>query len=113
MSLVAPYLSLLGSLLWIARCTRPDIYYSIIYLAQFSSCPSEQSFQALCRVLVYTHHTRHYRLAYYYPSVPLSVITMQVYTDADHARDKVNGCLSYSGGLYFVCGMLLHWTCSR
>ena len=34
LSLVTPYLSLLGSLLWIARCTRPDIYYSIIYLAQ-------------------------------------------------------------------------------
>ncbi|KAK3277322.1 hypothetical protein CYMTET_14660 [Cymbomonas tetramitiformis] len=48
-SLITPYLSMLGSLLWIARYTRPGIYYSVIYLAQFSSCPSEQSWTALQR----------------------------------------------------------------
>ncbi|KAK3250039.1 hypothetical protein CYMTET_40540, partial [Cymbomonas tetramitiformis] len=113
LTLVTPYLSLLGSLLWIARCTRPDIYYSVIYLAQFSSCPSAQAWEALQRVAQYLYFTRHYRIRYAYPSAPLSVLTIQVYSDADHARDKLNGCLSYSGGIVFLNGMVLHWVCAR
>ncbi|KAK3265451.1 hypothetical protein CYMTET_25865 [Cymbomonas tetramitiformis] len=113
LTLVTPYLSLLGSLLWIARCTRPDVYYSVIYLAQFSSCPSAQAWEALQRVAQYLYFTRHYRIRYAYPSAPLSVLTIQVYSDADHARDKLNGCLSYSGGIVFLNGMVLHWVCAR
>ncbi|KAK3284483.1 hypothetical protein CYMTET_7870 [Cymbomonas tetramitiformis] len=113
-ALVTPYLSLLGSLLWIARCTRPDIYYSVIYLAQFSSCPSEQSWAALQRVAQYLHHTQHYRIIYEHIRVPLSVLTVQVYSDADHARDRVNECLSYTGGVIFVNGLLIHCqACTR
>eukprot|EP00959_Pyramimonas_sp_CCMP1952_P016587 351728-Pyramimonas_sp.AAC.1 len=33
-----PFLRLLGQLLWIARCTRPDIMFSVQYLSQFAHC---------------------------------------------------------------------------
>ncbi|KAK3239451.1 hypothetical protein CYMTET_50627 [Cymbomonas tetramitiformis] len=46
-ALITAYLSLLGFLLWIARCTWPGISYAVIYPAQFSSCPTDQSWSAL------------------------------------------------------------------
>ncbi|KAK3263351.1 hypothetical protein CYMTET_27835 [Cymbomonas tetramitiformis] len=65
------------------------------------------------RVAQYLHHTQHYRIIYEHIRVPLSVLTVQVYSDADHARDRVNDCLSYTGGVIFVNGLLLHWACTR
>ena len=37
-----PYRSLFGSLLWIARCTRPDIMYAVAYLSHFLSSFGQQ-----------------------------------------------------------------------
>ena len=53
-----PYLELLGSLLWIARCTRPDIQFAVNYLAQFSHCYQSIHFTALKQVAKYLHTTR-------------------------------------------------------
>lgn len=33
-----PYQELIGSLLYLATCTRPDISYSVSYLSQFNTC---------------------------------------------------------------------------
>eukprot|EP00959_Pyramimonas_sp_CCMP1952_P100268 2096980-Pyramimonas_sp.AAC.1 len=45
------YLSIFGSLLWIARGTRPDISFVVAYLSQqFCNRYSEEHFKALIRV---------------------------------------------------------------
>ena len=36
-----PYRQLIGSLLWIARKSRPDIYWYVIFLSQFCACAGE------------------------------------------------------------------------
>ncbi|KAK3272845.1 hypothetical protein CYMTET_18877 [Cymbomonas tetramitiformis] len=113
LSLVPSYRSILGSLLWLARGSRPDCYYPVIYLAQFVSCPSEESMKALIRIAQYMDSTAHYSLAFYYPETPVKVITMFCYSDAGLARDLENDARSYSGSVIFLAGMILQWHSGR
>jgi hypothetical protein len=41
-----PYRELIGTLLWISNGTRPDITYSVIILAKFSTNPVLEHWQA-------------------------------------------------------------------
>ena len=41
-----PYREIVGSLLWIARCTRPDIMHAVAYLGQFSCHYNKSHFTA-------------------------------------------------------------------
>lgn len=52
-----PYRSIIGSLLWIARATRLDIMYAVIYLARFSSCYDNTHFVAAKRIMRYLMST--------------------------------------------------------
>jgi hypothetical protein len=47
------YRALIGALLWIARCTRPDILFSVMYFSQFSDFVTKVHSQAILRVLRY------------------------------------------------------------
>jgi hypothetical protein len=53
-----PFRSLLGSLMWISRCTRPDICFAVTYLSYFCTTFSHAHFAALKRILWYLFHTR-------------------------------------------------------
>ena len=59
-----PYRALLGTLLWIARNTRPDIFFSVIYLARFSNAYSSEHYRHLKRVLRYLVCTKDHKLTY-------------------------------------------------
>ena len=60
-----PYRELIGSLLWIANGTRPDIaYYAVTTLAKYTSNPGEIHWQALLRVLGYLQATLHHCICY-------------------------------------------------
>ena len=48
-----PYQSLVGSLLYIANCTRPDIAHAVGVLSQFNSCYTQEHFVKAKRVLRY------------------------------------------------------------
>ena len=52
-----PYRSLVGSLLYIATGTRPDIAFTICHLSQHLEQPSEQHWNAAIRVLRYLKST--------------------------------------------------------
>jgi len=105
-----PYRQLCGSLLWIARNTRPDIYYHVIYLSQFSSCYGEEHFKALKRVLRYLSTTRHYILEYTRPDMDLSLgAEIEGFCDSDWAGEPSDR-VSVSGGLTFLFGNLVSWS---
>jgi len=101
-----PYRSLLGSLLWLARNSRPDVYYHVLYLSQFSSCYGAEHYKALKRVLKYLISTSHYRLTYSKPGESTPVI--EAYCDSDWAGDESDR-KSVSGGLTFLFGNLVSW----
>ena len=52
------YLSVLGSLLYIANITRPDISYCISALARYGKDPNLSHHQALERVVLYLKKPR-------------------------------------------------------
>jgi hypothetical protein len=102
-----PYRSLLGSLLWIARGTRPDISFAIAYLSQFCNCYSEQHFSALKRVLRYLIGTKTKKL--HMPVIRSDQLRLEVYSDSDWAAD-LNDRKSVTGTITFLNHMPISWS---
>ena len=59
-----PYISVVGSLMYLAVTTRPDIAYAAGVLARFSSNPGPANWQAAKHVLRYLKGTTHHKLVY-------------------------------------------------
>ncbi|KAK3242733.1 hypothetical protein CYMTET_47582 [Cymbomonas tetramitiformis] len=86
-----PYVNLVMELMWLARCSRPDILTAVCYLARFSHCYGQEHWQHLKHVLRYLKGTIHVCLTMQCSS-PASLtaeLIVTAYTDADHAADKV------------------------
>lgn len=102
------YRKLIGCLLYIAVNTRPDIAASVSILAQKVSCPTQNDWLELKRVLKYLKGTKDLKLA-------LSSIkqngTCHAYADANWAEDK-HDRKSNTGYIVFVCGGAVSW-CSK
>ena len=111
---VLPYAALLGALLWFARTTRPDIYYSVIYLSRYTNSYGPEHYAALKRVLRYLGSTKHYRLRYVRDRSwkPGDDMYMKFYDDSDWAGDKGDR-KSFSGVMGFVLGGLVLWTSKK
>jgi len=59
-----PYQQLIGSLLYLACMTRPDIAYHMSILCKFMQDPSMDCYTAAISLLLYTGHTKHKFLHY-------------------------------------------------
>ena len=44
---VTTYQSMIGSLMYLVTGTRPDLAYTISFLAQYSACPTEEHIKAV------------------------------------------------------------------
>lgn len=77
------YMSLLGSLLYISVCSRPDIAYAVGVAARFAACPTDKHRLLLTHILRYLAGTSGFKLTYG-PGGPEGI---QAYTDADWATD--------------------------
>ncbi|KAH9095793.1 hypothetical protein LEN26_017694 [Aphanomyces euteiches] len=95
---------IVGSLQWLAGCTRPDIAFATSLLSRFLNHPNENHERSLKRVLRYLQATKHYGLEI----KPTSSVGMDVYTDADWAGDKSNR-RSTTGCLVELNGAPIHW----
>lgn len=58
-----PYASLVGALLWVAHCTRPDISFAVSRLSQHLRDPSEEHWLAVLRVLSHLGSTSSLKLS--------------------------------------------------
>ena len=83
-TVAAPYQSLVGSLLYLANKTRPDLSYVVAKLAKYNSCFGQQHWDAARRVLKYLKGTRN--LALTYPAK--CDLTIVGYCDSDWAGEK-------------------------
>lgn len=59
-----PYQNLIGSLMFLAVATRPDIAYTVSYLSQFNNSYSREHWNAAKRVLRYLQGTKNVGLVF-------------------------------------------------
>lgn len=96
------YQALIGGLLYLATCTRPDVSYSVGKLARHSSAPTEQHEAAALRVLRYLKGTAQWGLRFGGRQPLLG------YCDADYAGD-VDSRRSTSGYSFLLNGAAVSW----
>lgn len=73
-----PYRELIGSLIYLANATRPDIVYAANALSRFCSDPGEEHWLLAKRVLRYLKATKTYGIQY-----EKSKQKLNAYTDSD------------------------------
>ena len=101
------YSRIIGSLMYLMSCTRPDIAYSISKLSRFTSNPGADHWKAITRVLKYLRGTRDYGLSYgRYPAV------LEGYTDANWISSK-KALKSTSGYVFTLAGEAVSWKSSK
>jgi hypothetical protein len=114
------YLSMVGSLMYAALGSRPDIAYSVTALSRYNVQPLEMHITAAKRVLRYLKTTSDLQI--HYRRLPLSnnCISIIGYTDSDWAgnlktRKSVGGCVFGLGHINGnvserpVMSGLVHW----
>ena len=98
---------LVGSLLYLVTCTRPDIAHAVS-VASRTSQPTEAHWNALKRVLRYLKGTRDIGITFRWEEFPELV----GYSDADYAND-VETRRSTSGYCIMYGGGPIAWRCQR
>ena len=103
-----PYLSVTGSLLYAAICTRPDIFYAVMQLARFNSNPGKAHVRASEQCLRYLEETADLGIKYTAPKDKSAKIVINAFVDSDWG-----GCpdtrRSTSGYIIQVCGGPVSW----
>ena len=108
----AEYQSLVGSLLYAAIATRPDISYSVGVVARYCANPNQSHLTAAKRVLRYLKGTMSYGLVFNNRQGARESISNQSlpigYCDADWASDS-DDRKSISGNLFVYGGAAISW----
>jgi hypothetical protein len=107
----APYRELLGCLMYISVCTRPDLSFSVSTLARYSEGATDKHWKALKGVARYLKGTLHFRLPLggNRPSDGLKIVA---YSDADYAS-RATERKSVTGFMIFVNGGIVYWKSQR
>src|ERR1700753_3563211 len=92
-----PYSHAVGSLMYLAISTRPDIAYAVGVLSRFSSNPGKEHWAAVKHLFCYLKGTLDYKLSY--SPDPSSTSLFTTFSDADHGGCKDTG---RSTGAYVV-----------
>lgn len=98
-----PYRSLMGSLLYLAIGTRPDITFAVNYLSQFNNKYGEAHWKAAKRILRYLKGTIDMKLSYRKTDQPLIA-----YADADWGNCPIDR-RSFSGTAFLMSGGAITW----
>lgn len=95
---------LIGSLMYLSVCTRPDITYSCSVLSQFNNCYDRTHWLAGKRILRYLARTVDYGLIFH----KCKNFNLQVFADADWANDP-NDRKSYTGFVLKLGSNTINW----
>ncbi|XP_070005038.1 secreted RxLR effector protein 161-like [Nicotiana sylvestris] len=99
-----PYVSVVGCLIYIQVCTRPDIAFVVNMLGRFSSNPGWAHWVAAKKMTRYLQHTKDFMLLY----KKVDDLDLLVYSDSNFA-----GCQdttkSISGYIFMLGGGVIFW----
>ena len=92
------YSRVIGSLMYLMSCTRPDIAYTVSKLSRYMSNPNDDHWKGIIRVLRYLRYTRDYGLHYTrYP------VVLEGYFDENWISDAKNS-KSTNGYVFTLVG---------
>ena len=91
-----PYFNTIGALLYLARCTRPDIAFLVNLLARFNSAPTRRHWNGVKLILRYLRGTTDLGLFY------SKELTLKGYADFGYLSDPHKARLQT--GYVFTCG---------
>ena len=103
-----PYRELLGSMMYIMLCCRPDICYNVSYMGRFQQESTDTHFQHLKRIARYLKATKDMKLEF----KGHSKIPLVGYVDSDWASDT-NDRKSTSGFIFQVYGSTVAWSSKK
>ncbi|XP_070158030.1 uncharacterized protein [Polyergus mexicanus] len=102
-----PYRELIGSLIYLANATRPDLAFAASALSRFCTDPEEAHWKLAKRVLRYLQHTAGYGITY-----TKDCKEMRAYVDSDWASD-VEDCKSCSGNVVMLANGPISWNSKK
>ncbi|KAK9712688.1 Reverse transcriptase (RNA-dependent DNA polymerase) [Popillia japonica] len=97
------YRRAMGSLIYLANVTRPDISFAAAYLSQFNNCATKGCWTKVKRVLRYLRKTENAKLVF-----KKSGEKLRFYVDADWASDQKDR-KSWSGFVIKFASAAIEW----
>jgi hypothetical protein len=108
-----PFREVVGSLMHLMVCTRPDIAHAVSTLSRFLQNPGAYHWECAVRVLQYLHKTQRYGLKYTRTADdPVIIGNLRGYCDSDWAGDKDN-YVSTGAWVFMMNGGAISWQCKR
>ena len=104
-----PHRELIGSLMFLATVSRPDIAYIVNYLSRFLNCYSQEHWVAAKRVLRYLQGSKMYGLMF---TGRNQNFVVDGYCDSDYAGD-LSTRKSTSGYVFMLTGGPVSWLSQR
>jgi hypothetical protein len=101
-----PYREAIGSLIYCAVATRPDIAFSTSLLAQYMENPGRVHWEAVKRIFRYLSGTKNWKLTYGSTDKGL-----EGYTDADGSSQEHRRAIS--GYVFLVNGGAVSWSSKK
>ncbi len=107
------YAQLIGSLMYLALGTRPDIAFAVNKLAQYTSNPKALHWTAVKRIFRYLKYTKHFALTYGGDNDEDILNTeLNIFCDADWANDTSDR-KSISGYVVTMAGGAVSWSSKK
>ena len=107
-----PFCELVGSLLYLAHCTRPDISYAVGVLTRYMSKPGLQHWDAAWDLLKYVKGTKGMGISFGGGGGGGAGNGLEVYADADWAGD-LDSRRSTTGFVVLLNGGAINWQSKR
>ena len=107
LAFATPYRRVVGALLYLSGCTRPDITFVVNHLARFMAAPRLAHWQLLRRCCRYLQGTLNYGILYRREEENMHM-PLAGFSDADWAGD-VETRRSTSGMVFMMAGAAISW----
>ncbi|GJX98493.1 putative RNA-directed DNA polymerase [Tanacetum coccineum] len=105
-----PYASVVGSIMYAVRCTRPDVAFAQNITSRFQQNPGEPHWTAVKTILKYLRNTKDMFLVY--GGNPEAELRVECYCDAGFETDR-DDTKSQTGYVFILNGGAVDWKSSK
>ena len=103
-----PYRQAVGSLIWLASGTRPDIAYAVSQVARFNGNPGIEHWKAIVKIFRYLQGTLNIGIKFSPTPYKSELLSVKGYVDSDHAR-CVDTRRSITGYMFVMSNGPVSW----